>query len=176
MNQRLRLVPSTLLALVLLALAPALAQDGPATLAEAIRDAPRLGELADLLEESGLLADLEQPARLTFFAPSDLALERADPALLEMMLRDQGVLDVVLRHHLLIGASPLPALRRLDAVTTLEGTRLPVQDDGDVVRVGGVPLRGDPVRTGNGVLYVVDTLLVPDTASMRKDLLGGPNP
>jgi uncharacterized surface protein with fasciclin (FAS1) repeats len=176
MNQRLRLVPTTLLALALLALAPALAQDGPASLAEAVRDAPRLGELSEILEQSGLLTDLDQPARLTFFAPSDLALERADPALLEMLLRDKGVLDVVVRHHMLIGASPLPALRRLDAVTTLEGTRLAVQDDGDVVRVGGVPLRGDPVRTGNGVLYVVDTLLIPDTASMRKDLLSGPNP
>lgn len=176
MTHRLRAIPLILLALALLAPTLAFAQTQPATLAEAVRDQPRLGELADLLEESGLLADLDQPARLTFFAPSDLALERVDPALLEMMLRDKGVLDVIVRHHLLIGASPLPALRRLDAVTTLEGTRLTVQEEGDVVRVGGVPLRGEPVRTGNGVLYIVDTLLVPDTASMRKDLLSGPNP
>jgi uncharacterized surface protein with fasciclin (FAS1) repeats len=178
MTHRLLRLPLALLTLALLAtpLAPALAQERPATLADAVRADPRLAEIAALLEESGILADLEQPARFTFFAPSDRALARVDPAVLETVRRDRGALDTVVRHHLMIGASPLPALRRLDAITTLEGTRLTVQEAGAEVRVGGVPLRGEPVRTGNGLLYVVDTLLIPDAASMRKDLLSGPNP
>jgi uncharacterized surface protein with fasciclin (FAS1) repeats len=178
MTHRLLRLPLALLTLALLAttLVPAHAQEEPATLADAVREDPRLGQIAALLDESGLLADLEQPARLTFFAPSDRALERVEPAVLETVRRDRGALDTVVRHHLMIGASPLPALRRLDAITTLEGTRLTIQEAGDEVRVGGVPLRSGPVRTGNGVLYVVDTLLLPDTSIMRKDLLSGPNP
>lgn len=174
MTQRLLRLPSILLVLAVLALAAA--QDRPATIADAIRADPELTELASLLEESGLLDDLAGSMRFTFFAPSDLALERLDPATHELLLRDRGALDLIVRHHVVLGASPLPALRRLDALTTLEGTRLKVTDAGGTVRVGGTRLAGDGVVTGNGVLYVVDRVLLPDAATMRKDLLGGPTP
>ncbi len=170
-----RLVRLPLIVLALAAAAPAAAQETPTTLAEALRADPALTQLTALLDESGLLAQLEQPFRFTFFAPSDRALERLDEATLEMIRRDKGVLDLVVRHHLTVGASPLTALRRLDAVTTLEGTQLVVRVEGDTVRVGGVRLTGDGVTTGNGVLYVIDRVLQPDAALLRKDLLGGPN-
>ena len=172
MTQRLLRLPPILLALAALALATA--QDRPATLADAIRAEPELTELASLLEESGLLDDLAGPMRITFFAPSDLALERLDPATHELLLRDRGVLDLIVRHHLVLGASPLSALRHLDALTTLEGTRLNVSDVGGTVRIDGTRLVNDGVATGNGVLYVVNRVLLPDAATMRKDLLGGP--
>lgn len=172
MTQRLVRLPSIVLVLATLALAAA--QDRPATIADAVRADPELAELAALLEETGLVDDLAGPMRFTFFAPSDLALERLDPATHELLRRDRGALDLIVRHHLVMGASPLPALRRLDALTTLEGTRLQVTDAGGTVRVGGTRLASEGVVTGNGVLYVVDRVLLPDAATMRKDLLGGP--
>lgn len=174
MTQRLLRLPSILL--VLAALALAAAQDRPATLADAIRAEPELAELASLLEETGLLDGLAGPMRFTFFAPSDLALERLDPAAHELLLRDRGALDLIVRHHVVLGASPLPALRRLDALTTLEGTRLTVSDAGGTVRIGGTRLADEGIDTSNGVLYVVNRVLLPDAATMRKDLLGGPPP
>lgn len=172
MTRRLLRLPSLLLVLAVLALAAA--QDRPATIADAIRADPELSELASLLEETGLLDALAGPMRFTFFAPSDRALERLDPAAHELLLRDRGALDLIVRHHLVLGASPLPALRRLDALTTLEGTRLIVSDVGGTVRVGGARLANEGVVTGNGVLYVVNRVLLPDAAILRKDLLGGP--
>jgi len=170
-----RLLRFPLIVLALAAAAPAVAQETPATLADALRADPELAQLTALLDESGLLAQLEQSFRFTFFAPSDRALERLDAVTLEMIRRDRGMLDLIVRHHLTVGASPLAALRRLDAMTTLEGTRLGVRVEGDTVRVGGVRLTGDGVTTGNGVLYVIDRVLQPDAAWLRKDLLGGPN-
>jgi uncharacterized surface protein with fasciclin (FAS1) repeats len=172
MTQRLLRLPSLLVVLAVLGLAAA--QDRPATIADAIRAEPELAELASLLEESGLLEDLAGPMRFTFFAPSDRALGRLDPATHELLLRDRGALDLIVRHHVVMGASPLSALRRLDALTTLEGTHLKVTDMAGTVRVGGTRVAGDGVVTGNGVLYVVHRVLLPDAATMRKDLLGGP--
>jgi uncharacterized surface protein with fasciclin (FAS1) repeats len=161
--------------LVLVLAAFASAQERPATLADALREQPRLAEITELLDTSGLLDQLAGPVRLTFFAPSDAAMARLDPEVREILLRDRGALDLIVRHHLVMGASPLTALRRLDAVTTLEGTQLAVRDDIDRVRVGGVRLVGDGVVTDNGVLYVVDRVLLPAGSWLMKDLLAGPD-
>ena len=161
---------------LLLALAPAaIAQDEPATLADALAATPEASTLTALFEESGLLEAFDGPGRYTFFAPSNAALERLDPEILEMMRRDVGVLDLVVRHHTVSGGSPLAALRRMDALTTLEGTQLVVRADARGVRVDGVRLANDGIATGNGVLYLVDRVLLPQEAWLRKDLLAGPD-
>ena len=168
--------PLVLALLVLTLLGAAGAQDRPATIADALHDTPEASVLTALFEESGLLEVFEQSGRFTFFAPSDTALARLDPEILEMMRRDRGVLDLVVRHHTIMGASPLRALRGMDALTTLEATHLTVFDDGRGVRVDGVRLANEGVETGNGVLYLVDRVLLPQSAWFEKDVLAGPNP
>ncbi|MEX2502913.1 MAG: fasciclin domain-containing protein [Trueperaceae bacterium] len=160
--------------LVLAWVALAFAQDRPATIADAIRAEPSLTEFADLLDQTGLLGHLGAPGRFTFFAPSDRAWSTIDARVLRDLRRDRGALEGVVRHHLVIGASPLRALRRLDAVTTLQTTRLLVHRTGDDVRVAGVRLANEGIETGNGVLYVVDRVLIPDASYMIKDLLASP--
>lgn len=150
------------------------AQDRPATIADALQDTPEASVLTGLFEESGLLDEFDGSVRLTLFAPSNVALERLDPAILEMMRRDLGVLDLVVRHHTVMGASPLAALRRIDALTTLEGTHLLLQTDRRGVRIEGVRLASAGIETDAGVLYLVDRVLLPQTAWLRKDLLAGP--
>lgn len=171
------LAPTHVLALVLtLALAgSAAAQERPATLADALRATPEASALTALFDESGLLDELARPGRFTFFAPSDAALARLDPDVVAMLRRDRGALDVVVRNHLALGATPLEALRRLDALTTLESTMLPIRVDERGVRIAGVRLAGDGVATGNGVLYLVDRVLMPSGSWMLKDLLAGPD-
>lgn len=173
MNQRL---PRAFHVLLVFALLGAVAgQERPATIADALHDTPEASMLTALFEETGLLEAFAGPTRLTLFAPTDTALERLDPELLTMMRRDRGVLDLVIRHHAAMGASPLAALRRLDALTTLEGTRLLVRSDGYGVRVDGVRLANDGIVTDTGVLYLVDRVLVPQSGRLVKDLLAGPD-
>ena len=148
-------------------------QEGAASIAAAITDDPRLSTLAALFEDTGYLAQLEDSARLTFFAPSDRAFERLGEETTAELFRNRGALDVIMRHHMVFGASPLNALRNLDALTTLEGTRLQVEDRDGRVAVEGVPV-GDGMAAGDGVIYVIDRLLLPPAAAMVKDLLGGP--
>jgi uncharacterized surface protein with fasciclin (FAS1) repeats len=171
-----RAVISTLVVTGLTAIAVAVdgPEGAPTTLAEAVAANPELSEFAHLLEASGVIDVLAAPGRITLFAPTNEALEELGEEAIEALQRDRGVLDVVVRHHVTLGASPLHALRRLDAITTLENTRLIVRDDGNVVRVGGVRIVGEPIVVEGGVLYVVDRLLLPDASLMRKDLLAGP--
>ena len=170
-----RLLPR-LVALVLpLALAAgAFAQDPADTIAAVLRDTPELSALSELLDGTGMMAALERPGRLTLFAPSDAAFEEIGDEGIADLLRDRGSLDLIMRHHLVQGVSPLAALRELDAVTTLEGTRLNVTDTGERVRVNAVLVPNEPIRAGNGLVYVVDHLLIPGASVMRKDLLANP--
>lgn len=167
-----------LAALVLALLGGALAQDGdgadgPESIAAAIANHPQLTTLAELLDGTGMMLQLQIPARLTVFAPSDRAFERAGLENVQEMLRNRGPLDTVLRHHMVWGSAPPDALRRMDALTTVEGTRLAVTRAGDAVQVDGAPIR-DGVRAGEAMLYVVDRLLLPEASVMVKDLLSGP--
>lgn len=177
------LVPRiTSIVLVLALLGGALAQDpgeaagadaderGP-SMADVIRETPELGTLADLLEESGMLVQLEDRERITFFAPSDRAFARIGEHDLERLFRNRGAVDVVLRHHVVRGAVPVEALDGLDGLTTVEGTRLAIRARGDRVLVEGVPIR-DSVPAGSGMIYVIDRLLLPEASMLVKDLLG----
>lgn len=154
--------------------AGAFAQEPADSIAALVRDTPRLSTLAELLEDTGVMASLEKPTRITFFAPSDAAFERLGEEAVAALLRDRGALDVIIRHHVTYGAAPLSALRRMDALTTLEGTRLNVRDTGEVVRISGVRIQGEEIRAGNGVVYVIDRLLLPEASRVVKDLLAGP--
>lgn len=167
------LVPA--LVLVLGLTGTTVAQDRPATLADALRSTPEASALTELFAESGLLDELARPGRFTFFAPSDAAMARLDPEVVAMLRRDRGALDVVVRNHLALGATPIAALGRLDALTTLESTMLPIRVDDRGVRVAGVRIVNDGIATGNGVLYLVDRVLIPEGSWMVKDLLAGPD-
>lgn len=166
-----RLVACTVL---LACLSGASAQDDAESIAAVIRTTPELSMLAGLLEDTGLMASLETDTRVTFFAPSDAAFEHLGEDAVAALLRDRGSLDLVIRHHLVYGATAPDALRRLDALTTLEGTRLNVQDLGDRVRVGGVRMPSEAVEAGNGLVYVIDRILLPDASRLIKDLLANP--
>lgn len=163
------------LTLFLTLLAVAFAQDGEDSLAAVVRDTPELSTLASLLENTGLMESLERPTRVTFFAPSDRAFERMGEEAVATLLRDRGSLDLIMRHHLVYGASTPEALRRMDAVTTLEGTRLEVRRAGERVRIGGVRLPDEPIRAANGLIYVVDRLMLPQASRLIKDLLAHPS-
>lgn len=165
---------SFLVLLVLVLTATAVAQEEPTTLADAIRQHPDLGTLTNLLDDSSIMDDLEDGMRLTVFAPSDTAFERLDPEVQRVLLRDRGALDVILRNHMVLGVTPMAALRRLDAVTTLEATRLNVRTDGEEVRVAGVRLAGAGIPADSGMVYVVDRVLVPRAATSLKALLTAP--
>jgi uncharacterized surface protein with fasciclin (FAS1) repeats len=175
MIQRLTRALAPTLALVLALAGFAAAQERPATLADALRATPEASALTALFDESGLLDELSRPGRFTFFAPSDAALERLDPEVVAMLRRDRGALDVVVRNHLALGATPFAALQSLDALTTLESTMLPIRVDERGVRIAGVRLAGEGIATGNGVLYLVDRVLMPTGSWMLKDLLAGPD-
>lgn len=138
--------------------------------AAAIAGNPVLSTLAMALDAAGLAETLDGP--VTVFAPSNDAFDALASDELDALLADpDGALTALLARHVIDGAD-LDTTSLLDAgsVEGLGGT-LGVALDGDglLVDAGGGPARlacGD-ITTTNGVIHVVDTVLLPPPADTQ---------
>lgn len=162
-------------ALVLFSSVQASAQESqPETLAELIRGHPELSTFTEYLETGSIMVSLERPVRLTVLAPSNAAWERLSEAEREGLLRNPGALNHVVRHHISMGTAPLSSLRRLDALTSLNQTRISTTQRGDRLLLEGARVVEADLRAGNGIVHVIDQVLIPGSATSIKSLLAGP--
>ncbi|HKK38642.1 MAG TPA: fasciclin domain-containing protein, partial [Cryomorphaceae bacterium] len=115
--------------------------------------------------------DLQDGAALTVFAPTDAAFEALPENLVNALLEDPtGTLAEVLLNHVVEGISPSSTLTQDQAITTLFG------EDVVVDLVGGVFINGAEVTIAdipaiNGVVHVIDAVLVPEGATTIFDIV-----
>lgn len=137
--------------------------DGPAfeSTAAAISGTPQLSLLTVLLHESGLGADLADPASdpVTVFAPSDDAFEALPADVLGGLRADPDALQALLVHHFApgaVGAAELAdgELEMMDGSIQVIGT--------DPLTIGGIAVSATDIDAPNGVVHIIDEVLVPD--------------
>lgn len=123
----------------------------------------RFTELLAAVHGAGLEAVLQDPELVTVFAPSDEAIRQGNTdVFLRLMHREtRDQLAAVLRHHVLRGAVSAADLNTTDHVKMIDGTQLPIERDGADIRIGGARLVETDIACTNGVLHVLDAVLVP---------------
>jgi basic membrane protein A and related proteins len=129
--------------------------DDPAT--------PSFNTLLTALEAAGLTETVVTGGPFTIFAPTDEAFAALDPATLEAALADpQGLLTQVLTYHVVAGAVPAEVVVGLEAATTLQGGDVSIAVvDGGVVLNDSVNVVMADVLVRNGVIHVIDQVLIP---------------
>uniref|UniRef100_A0A8C8E3S5 Periostin n=1 Tax=Oryzias sinensis TaxID=183150 RepID=A0A8C8E3S5_9TELE len=126
-----------------------------------------LTTLSDLAQTSGLLEKLGQPGHYTLFAPTNDAFDKLGSDVLERLQSDKEVLKGEINFQcseaIMVGSS----------YETLEGNNIEIGCDGDSLTVNGVKmvLKKDIV-TKNGVIHLIDQVLLPDSAKQVMELLG----
>lgn len=151
---------TTLLACALLALAGCATPTRPATIAETAAARPELSTLNRLINEAGLTETLKGPGPYTVFAPSDEAFKAVPPATMAKLAADKALLKSVLSFHVVQNTLPAAAVKN-GAVKTLQGANVALSKAGDFVTVeDAVVTQADVVAT-NGVVHVVDRVLMP---------------
>ncbi|MDY7104625.1 MAG: fasciclin domain-containing protein [Actinomycetota bacterium] len=135
--------------------------EAPGTIPEVAAAAGSFSTLLDLVTQAGLAETLTTGGPFTVFAPTDAAFEEllADPAIAEAV-SDPEVLTRVLLYHVVEGAVTAADLQGVDSVTTLSGQELPV--DVANLMVGGASIAAADVEASNGVIHVIDGVLVPE--------------
>ena len=148
------------------------ASHGPAkTVVTLAVEAGQFQTLVAAVKAAGLVETLSGKGPFTVFAPTDEAFAKLGKATIADLLKpeNKSKLTAILTYHV-VGAN-LPAGKVLDAnrVTTLQGQSLAVEvmrsDDPSHkvtgVKVGGANVTKTDIMGSNGVIHVIDTVLIP---------------
>ncbi len=117
--------------------------------------------LAKALGVAGLVDTLKGPGPFTVFAPDDAAFAKVPSAALTELLGDKPRLTKVLTLHVVKGDVPAKEVMKLKKVTTLEGETLPIKKVNGKVEIGGAVVTATDIKCTNGVIHVIDTVLMP---------------
>jgi uncharacterized surface protein with fasciclin (FAS1) repeats len=105
---------------------------------------------------------LSSTGPFTFFAPSDLAFTKLEKGLMDKLLEpyNRSLLADLLNNHIVNGKVIYKDLKDGDTLTTMNGRVLKVQVIGSEVRVGDIPVQPKDTRISNGVMILMDSVIL----------------
>jgi transforming growth factor-beta-induced protein len=132
--------------------------------------AGQFNTLASLLAKAGLVDTLSTGGPFTVFAPTDAAFAKVPQATLDALAADPAKLKSVLLYHVVAGKIGSAEVVKLTSAKTLEGQSLPIKVADGSVYVGGAKVTTPDVVASNGVIHVVDSVLIPPAAPTKNIL------
>ncbi|XP_068920742.1 periostin isoform X7 [Petaurus breviceps papuanus] len=122
---------------------------------------------------SDLLEALGRDGHFTLFAPTNEAFEKLPRGVLERIMGDKVASEALLKYHILNTLQCSEAIMGGAVFETLEGNTIEIGCDGESLTVNGVKMvnRKDIV-TNNGVIHLIDQVLIPDSAKQVIELAG----
>ena len=116
--------------------------------------------LVKLVKEAGLVGALSTKT-VTVFAPTDAAFAKVPKATLAKLGKDKALLKKVLLYHVVAGRVPASKAVTLTSAKTLEGSSLTLMVDGSTLKVDGASVVKADVLARNGIIHVIDKVLIP---------------
>ena len=116
--------------------------------------------LVTAVQAAGLEATLANEGPFTVFAPTDAAFAALPDGTLDALLADTDALADVLLYHVVDGEVLAEDVVDLTSATTLQGGSVSI-DAASGVSVGGATVIQTDILTSNGVIHVIDQVLIP---------------
>jgi len=117
--------------------------------------------LAKLLTRAGLVGTLQQPGPYTVFAPTDAAFKKLPKKTLNTLLKSKAKLKAVLLYHVVRGKVAAADVVKLTSAKTLNGKTVRIRVAGSNVFVNSAKVTTPDVMATNGVIHVVNRVLIP---------------
>ena len=151
------------LALIAAAALPAQAQEHGPDIVETANAAGSFNTLAAALDAAGLVETLQGEGPFTVFAPTDDAFAALPEGTVESLLQPENrdALISILTYHVVAGRVAAEQVVELDEATTVNGADVRIRVDGDGVRVNDANVVTTDVFASNGVIHVIDAVLLP---------------
>jgi uncharacterized surface protein with fasciclin (FAS1) repeats len=118
--------------------------------------------LAKAIAAAGLVETLEGEGPFTVFAPTDEAFAKLPAGALDALLADKTKLTKVLTYHVVPGKVGSSDIAALTSATTVNGKALAIASTGGQVTVGGARVTQADIAASNGVIHVIDSVLLPE--------------
>ena len=132
----------------------------PVSVADTIAKTPTLSTLNGLLASAGLSDTLKGTGPFTVFAPSDEAFKAVPAKTLEDLNKHPEKLKDLLTYHVIAGKSMAADIKNSKA-TSLNGAHLELSKAGEFVTVESAFVTTADIVASNGVVHIIDTVLVP---------------
>ena len=116
--------------------------------------------LVAAVKAAGLADTLSSPGPFTVFAPTDAAFAKLPAGTVDALLKDIPKLKAILTYHVVSGAVMAKDVKT-GMVPTVNGQSLDVKADASGVTVNGAKVVTADVKASNGVIHVIDTVVLP---------------
>lgn len=117
--------------------------------------------LVSLVKKAGLASTLSGKGPFTVFAPTDAAFAKVPKSTLAVLAKDRAALRNVLLYHVAAGKVPAAKVVKVKSVKTLNGQSASIRVRNGKVFVGGARVTTPDVKASNGVIHVVNKVLIP---------------
>ncbi|MCC5608415.1 fasciclin domain-containing protein [Nostoc sp. CHAB 5834] len=116
--------------------------------------------LVAAIQAAGLVDTLKGPGPFTVFAPTDEAFNKLPAGTVDALLKDIPKLTKILTYHVVSGKVLAADVVKLKTATTVEGSDVKI-DASNGVKINDATVATADVAADNGVIHVIDTVLIP---------------
>ncbi|MDF5712013.1 MAG: fasciclin domain-containing protein [Nostoc sp. S4] len=124
----------------------------------------RFTTLVEGINRASLLQGLMEPAAITVFAPTDEAFSKLPSGTMGIFLDNPPELEKLLTYHVIADRIPSSKINTLSSTPTVEGSTLTL-DTSDGIKVNDARVIEPDIESDNGVIHIIDTVLVPQSVS-----------
>ncbi|KUM54905.1 fasciclin domain-containing protein [Rheinheimera sp. EpRS3] len=117
--------------------------------------------LVTAVQAAELVDTLKSKGPFTVFAPNDAAFAKIPAADLNALVADKAALTKVLTYHVVAGKVMAADVVKLTSAKTVQGQDLAIEVKDGKVYVNGAQVIATDIETSNGVIHVLDTVVMP---------------
>jgi uncharacterized surface protein with fasciclin (FAS1) repeats len=137
--------------------------NGPSDIVTTADSAGSFETLVAAVRAAELEATLKGPGPFTVFAPTDAAFAKIPSATLADLLKpeNRATLQAILTYHVVSGKVMAADVVQLTSAATVQGGNVTIAVNGATVRVNEATVTQTDIAASNGVIHVIDTVLMP---------------
>ncbi len=119
--------------------------------------------LVSAVKAADLVSTLKGPGPFTVFAPTDAAFAKLPKGTLEDLLKpeNKAKLQAILTYHVVSGKVMAADVVKLDSAKTVNGQMLTIDAKNGAVMVDNAKVAKTDIESSNGVIHVIDTVMLP---------------
>ena len=152
------------LSLAVVPASAAVAQAGAtpsSTIVDVAIGAGKFKTLVAAIQAAGLVETLKGAGPFTVFAPTDEAFAKLPAGTVEALLKDKAKLTAILTYHVVSGAVGSDQVVKLKSAKTVNGKDVSIMVMDGKVMVGTAHVTATDIKASNGVIHVIDAVLLP---------------
>lgn len=124
---------------------------------------PDFSTLVAALKAAGLVDTLSGAGPFTVFAPTNAAFAKLPAGTLDNLLKpeNKGQLTAILTYHVVAGKVLAADVVKLSSAKTVQGGEVAISVNGGAVKVDGANVVSTDIVGSNGVIHVIDSVIMP---------------